>query len=309
MPTIRYEDLDFRGDTLTRIEQAARICRDYARQGYTLTLRQLYYQHVAQGLIPNNQREYKKLGEIVRKGRRAGLIDWNHLEDRTRNLIALASWDSPAAIMDAVAGQFKQDLWAEQGNHVEVWIEKDALVGVIQGACQDNDVAYFSCRGYASESEAWGAGQRLLAAYRRGKSRLVILHLGDHDPSGIDMTRDVTDRVQFFLRHHSPAAADSLEVRRLALNSLQVEMYAPPPNFAKETDSRYDDYVERFATTDCWELDALAPPVIDALVRDAIDAERDPDVWAEALAERDRQRASLKAIADRWDEVEAFINP
>ena len=314
MPKIAYDEVAFRGDTLDRIARAAAICQQYAAQGYTLTLRQLYYQHVARGLIENNQREYKKLGEVVRKGRRAGLIDWDHLEDRTRNLRSLPSWASPADIMRVVASTFKQDLWRGQGAHVEAWIEKDALLGVIEGVCQENDIGHFSCRGYVSESESWGAAMRLLRAYRgdprrgvAGKSELVILHLGDHDPSGIDMTRDVTERLRDFLRHHDPDAAASLVVERLALNLPQVRQYDPPPNFAKEDDSRYADYVERFATTDCWELDALDPPVIGDLIQVAIDAHRDPDVWDDAIEERDRQRANLRAVSDRWPDVEAFI--
>ena len=309
MPTIQYEDLQFRGDTLKRIMQAAAICREYAAKQFTLTLRQLYYQHVARDLIPNNQREYKKLGEVVKKGRRAGLIDWEHVEDRTRNLVALPSWRDPAHIMESVAKTFKQDLWLGQDAHVECWIEKDALVGVIEGVCQDNDVAYFSCRGYASDSEAWGAMTRLLRAHQAGKKRLVILHLGDHDPSGVDMTRDLEARLRLFLGHHAPAALAKLSVRRLGLSMAQVQQYAPPPNFAKETDSRFDKYVERFATTECWELDALDPAVIADLIEQAILAVRDEDAWDEAVAERDAQRDNLRAIADRWDEVEAFINP
>jgi hypothetical protein len=309
MPKIAYVEHDFRADSLGVIRTAERICTEYARQGFILTLRQLYYQFVARGLLANKDTEYKRLGNLVNEARLAGLIDWDHLEDRTRNLRALPHWATPADIVDSCAKQFQSDLWEGQAAHVEAWIEKDALVGVIQGVCTANDVGYFSCRGYTSQSELWGAAQRLLEAYReRDKSELVVLHLGDHDPSGVDMTRDIRERLRLFLGHHSPRAARALAVERLALNMPQVEQYGPPPNPAKLTDSRVGGYLDRYGD-ESWELDALEPQVIAGLIEGAIRRHRDAGLWREALAERDRQRGVLGAIARQWDEVEAWCAP
>lgn len=130
--------------------------------------------------------------------RLAGLMDWTHLEDRTRNLRSLSHWSDPRDILDSAAAGYRTDKWAHQPYRPEVWIEKDALVGVIEGVCEANDVPYFSCRDYTSQSEVWGAAQRLLRHVRRGQIP-VVLHLGDHDPSGLDMTRDITDRLGLFL--------------------------------------------------------------------------------------------------------------
>src|ERR1700679_3041250 len=112
------------------IETANGILEEYETQGLVLTLRQLYYQFVARGLIPNKQSEYKRLGSIINDGRLAGLIDWSMMEDRTRTLRTISSWDSPGSIVDVVARQYQEDLWASQLFRPEVWIEKDALVGV-----------------------------------------------------------------------------------------------------------------------------------------------------------------------------------
>jgi hypothetical protein len=310
MPRIPYRSVNFRSDTLAIIDRADTICRDYARQGFTLTLRQVYYQFVARGWLANRDTEYKRLGSILNDARLAGLLDWNHMEDRTRNLKAQPHWDTPAAIVDACARQFSRDLWRTQEAHVEVWIEKDALVGVIEPACTRNDVAYFSCRGYTSQSEVWGAAQRLIRAYdakaaeaEADEPRLVVLHLGDHDPSGIDMTRDIGARLREFLRHEGEDYEDALTIRRLALNMPQVREYEPPPNPAKLSDSRATGYIGRYGD-ESWELDALDPPVIDALIQDAIDNERDLDLWDEAVAERDRERATLANIARQWGAVE-----
>ena len=162
-------------------------------------------------------------------GRLAGLIDWNRIVDRTRNLEGNSHWGNPGEIMRSAAHSFRLDKWANQPYRVECWIEKDALRGVIAGVCNELDIPHFSCRGYTSISEMWVAARRLQHWIARGQTP-VILHLGDHDPSGVDMTRDIFDRLQTFM--------GGAEVKRLALNWDQVEMYNPPPNPAKLTDSR-----------------------------------------------------------------------
>jgi hypothetical protein len=235
MSRIAYVARGFSDGSLEIIARANEICADYQAQGFDLTLRQLYYQFVARGLIANRQSEYKRLGSIVNDGRLAGLIDWDYIVDRTRNLQSLAHWRNPQQIIDAVVSQYRHELWARQPYRVEVWIEKDALVGVIAGACERNDVPYFSCRGYTSQSELHGAAMRLVGYEKNGQDTVVI-HLGDHDPSGIDMTRDIQDRLRLF--------GSNAEVHRIALTMEQVEQYDPPPNPAKLTDSRAAGYLD-----------------------------------------------------------------
>jgi hypothetical protein len=271
------------------IEHANTILAEYEAQGYNLTLRQLYYQFVARGLIANEQKEYKRIGSIVSDARLAGLIDWEHIEDRTRNLEELSHWDSGAQIVRSCVRSFQFSRWDDQDRKVEVWIEKEALVGVIERTCEQYDVPYFACRGYASQSELWRAGQRL-----EGQNA-IVLHLGDHDPSGIDMTRDNKDRLDLFTSRFD------VEVKRLALNMDQVEQYDPPPNPAKLTDSRAVDYISRFGS-DSWELDALEPSVINALIEDEITSCIDQDIWDETVEREDVVKAKLQQIADNWTE-------
>jgi hypothetical protein len=198
MPRIRYTDWKPRPETQRLIRRANDICGEYAAQGLVLTLRQLYYQFVARGLLPNLQTEYKRLGEILNNARMAGFMDWDYLVDRTRNLAALPHWSSPTEIVNVVAQQYRTDRWVDQPFRVEVWIEKDAGIGVIEAVCQRNQVPYFSCRGYTSVSEIWSAAQRHRAHLEAGQ-RVVVLHIGDHDPSGLDMSRDIEERVSLFI--------------------------------------------------------------------------------------------------------------
>lgn len=298
MPKIAYIKKTFRSATLAAIETANRIIEEYAAQGFDLTLRQLYYQMVARGYIENSERSYKNFGNIIDDGRLAGLIDWDRIIDRTRNLRENGHFTDPAHIMKAAAASYQVDKWGNQPYRVEVWIEKDALVGVIDGICRRLDVPYFACRGYTSQSEMWVAAQRL-RRWQRNRQTPIILHLGDHDPSGIDMTRDIVDRLTLF--------TGGIKVDRLALNWDQVEQYSPPPNPAKLTDTRAEAYVAEFGLSS-WELDALDPATIAALIEDAVGRFRDPVLWSETVAEEDDGLRLLEAAAERWEDVADFLS-
>ncbi len=328
MPLICYQQRRFDASSLAVIDQANGILTEYAGQGYDLTLRQLYYQFVARGIIANKDTEYKRLGSIINDARLAGEIDWDHITDRTRNVRQNSHWGSPQDIVRSCANQFQLDKWDTQDNYVEVWVEKDALVGVLEVACRPLDVAHFSCRGYTSQSEIWGASQRLLDKIRAGK-RVHVIHLGDHDPSGIDMTRDIVDRLTLFLTYHGirdvadgnpkqegetgkdyearvkPIMMDSwrcsnpVKVYRIALNMDQVRQYNPPPNPAKLTDSRAQGYIKKYGD-ESWELDALDPATITALIQGAVENLRDDEKWEKRVAEEKEARRTLLDVARNW---------
>lgn len=294
----KFIDKNFQAKTLEIIEQARQITEDYKRRGFTLTLRQLFYQFVARDLLPNKQSQYKRLGGIVDEARQAGLLDWATIEDRTRNVEHPSVWTSPEAIIRAVADQYQEDPWRGQKYRPEVWIEKDALVGVVEPVCTRFKVPYFACRGYTSQSEAYAAGKRF-AAYRRQGFIPIVLHLGDHDPSGLHMTEDNGNRLGLFAR-------GDVEVRRLALNMDQIEQYDPPPNPAKETDSRFESYAAEHGESS-WELDALDPDVIDQLIEDALRELIDQDAWDKAEAEEERNKKGLEQASENWSGVRLYL--
>ena len=218
-----FVEKKLRWTSLARIDQANQIIEEYQADGYTLTLRQLYYQFVARDLLENTQQNYKRLGNIISNGRLAGLIDWNAIEDRTRNLASQWHFNSPLDAIEQVRRQYVIDMWENQSTRCEVWIEKEALVGVISRICTDLDVPFFACRGFVSQSEMYAAGKRAEKYYHENGQDTVIIHLGDHDPSGIDMTRDNDDRMYMFGGLSTPS------VVRIALNMDQVNKFKPPP--------------------------------------------------------------------------------
>jgi hypothetical protein len=287
-----YKKKRFTAEQLKMIEFCNSVLTRYQAKGMMMTLRQLYYQAVAKDKLPENtMKEYKKFGDLVSDGRMAGLISWRAIEDRTRNL--KKNWHStgPKDAIETISGWFGIDKWENQETRVEVWIEKDALLGVIGNICETLDVPYFSCRGYTSQTELWIAGQRVKRYVNSAEQNVVVLHLGDHDPSGIDMTRDIQERVSLF------ADGVDFQVKRLALNMDQVEKYNPPPNPAKIGDPRAKDYIKTHGE-ESWELDALEPEVLQKLIEKNVLKYRDERKWAEAIERQEFLRKAIVNIAD-----------
>lgn len=294
MPRIAYIRKKFQQSSLEVIAYANQIIEDYAAQGLSLTLRQLYYRFVAAGLLPNTQKSYSRLGSIINDGRLAGLIDWEAIEDRTRELQKDPHWETPADIVEVCARQFAVDKWEGQRYRVECWVEKQALEAVIGQAAEAWDCPYFSCKGYTSQSEMWRAARRF-EGYRLDGQRPVIIHLGDHDPSGIDMTRDIDDR-------NNELFGVPVKVDRIALNMDQIEEYDPPPNPAKMTDSRFESYFAEFGD-ESWELDALEPAMLNKLIQDRIQDYLDLELYNERRELEEEGRELLQQVSDQWAEV------
>ena len=291
-----YVPRRFNSKARKTIRQANAIIEEYRANGFVLTVRQLYYQFVDRKIIDNNLKEYKRLQELLSVARLAGQIDWAMIEDRTRNLIDWPKSKSPIEAMTAIAEGYRTDLWAGQPRRVEVWIEKEALVGVVEQAAWDYRVPYYACRGNNSQSEAWRAGKRF-NRYLRSEQKVVVLHLGDHDPNGIDMTRDNRDRIDIFTR-----AGTDIELRRIALNMDQIDELSLPPNPTKEADSRTARYRDEYGDRS-WELDALSPTYIDNLIRRHIEPLVDREAWSRVEAREAEVQAQLGAIARRYDEM------
>jgi len=295
---ICYTPKRFNASSLAIIDTANTIIEDYAEQGLSLTLRQLYYRFVAAAAIENSERSYKRIGSIVNDARLAGLLSWEAIEDRGRELHAPSSWSGPEEIIDTVARAYKRDLWEGQQYRVEVWVEKQALEEVIGQAALARGCPYFACKGYTSQSSMHCAARRF-AGYRDNGQEPIIIHLGDHDPSGIDMTRDITQRI-------NDVFGVDVHVERIALNFDQIEEYTPPPNPAKMTDSRFASYEAEYGD-ESWELDALEPRVLNRLILDTIDQYLDQDLYEGVLARQREEVETLRLLSQSWNAVSAKL--
>lgn len=286
----KYIDIKYTPEVKAVLRQATSIIEEYESQGMSLTLRQLYYQFVTRNWIANKQEEYNRLGRIINNGRLTGHISWTALEDRGRSLMGYTTFDSPQQAISNAKREYKIDRWANQPYRPEVWVEKQAMEGVLSSICGELRVDFFCTKGYNSQSEQWRAGRRMAQYIQKGQ-RPIIFHLADHDPSGFDMTIDLTSRFEMFV-------GMPVIVQRIALNSDHIHKYSPPPNPAKETDSRFKEYEKRTGTDQSWELDSLEPSVIRGIIRDAVTMVRDPKLWDEMAEQESDDMRVLEAIIE-----------
>jgi hypothetical protein len=292
MPCIAYVPKTFSPRIQEAIDSANEIIAEYQADGYQLTLRQLYYQFVSRGLLPNKKQSYDNLGTWISDARLAGQIDWKAIEDRTRNVRYNNHWENPSDLLNWAADEYGFDLWENQPERVEIWVEKEALAGVIERPSREWDVSWFCCRGYVSQSEMWRAALRLMR-YQRSFQDVTVIHLGDHDPSGIDMTRDIKTKLGLF-------GVSPVNVERIALNMDQIEELQPPPAPAKVSDSRFESYAEQFGTQS-WELDALDPAYLNRIITNAIQDHCDIAKLEDERNRQDEERDRIREIAEEWE--------
>lgn len=292
---ICFQSKNFGSDASVLIETITGILQEYEQNGYDLSLRQLYYQLVSRNVVPNTERSYKKVGNLVSDARLAGLIDWDIIKDRGREMVSNPHWESPAEMLMSCADQYRVDHWKNQPNYVEVMVEKQALEGVLLPVCSKWDIPFTANKGYSSSSALYEAGARIGQQVGYGKN-VVVIYLGDHDPSGIDMSRDVLDRVRMFARVDDP---QSVQVERIALNIEQVKDLNPPENPAKLTDSRAADYIKTFGTSS-WELDAIEPTRLAQLVENAVSRFVDQDTWEDSARDQKLGRSFLLTTAKEY---------
>jgi hypothetical protein len=271
-----YKEIKFSQPTLDLIHICKQIIIEYMRQGYVLSVRQLYYQLVARDHVPNTVQSYKRVADIVNNARMAGLLPWDAIEDRTREFVERTRWTCPRQIIEASHDSYHMDMWDNQPNRVFVVVEKEALVGVLDPVCRKFDVPLLAARGYPSSSVLREfALLKIMPALQAGQD-VTILHLGDHDPSGMDMTRDLDEKLNLF--SESRVFDAILTIDRIALTMDQIDDQQPPPNPAKSTDSRYAEYSDIYGEQS-WELDALSPQFLDNLVSGEIENLRDDHAW------------------------------
>ena len=292
----KFVDHKFNRASAELIGTVNNILREYAAQGYRLSLRQLYYQLVARALVENSVKSYKRIGNLISDARLAGLVDWAMIEDRGRETNFLNHWNNPAEIVRDASRWFMTYKWEGQRNYCEVMVEKDALSGILLPVCQELDIRFTANKGYSSSSAMYETGKRLARIWHRDDiDEIHIFYFGDHDPSGIDMTRDIGERFGLFSRD----LVTHVNVHRLALNWNQVEEWSPPENPAKETDSRYQAYADEFGESS-WELDAVEPRTLADLVRDSVTELIDQEMWDLVVEREDAMRAELVKFADEY---------
>lgn len=324
----------FNPEAMTLVRQCVQIVTSFSNRGFRMTLRQLYYQLVKDNIIPNQEKQYKRLSALLSDARLMGFIDWSAIEDRIRVPRMPSEFENLDELVDAALASYRLPRWRDQPYYCELWVEKDALAGILQPLAREFHVPMMVNRGYSSQTAMYDAGKRFLlgcygaklpymtlAQFLKGteegdkagasafmkevqmlnreklpeaKKEAILFYLGDHDPSGEDMVRDIQERLEMY--------GVTLDVRKLALTMDQVKEYDPPPNPAKMTDPRAAKYVDEHGATS-WEVDALGPDVLDQLIRDSFEAVIDSDkmeaIKEEEEADKELLRTAVKSVRNR----------
>ena len=289
-----FKSTRFNDTTRALILRCNEVVNSYLAQGFRLTLRQLYYQLVVRNTIPNTERSYQRLSRTVSAARLAGMIDWGAIEDRTREPRMPKQWESPEALMEIAIDGYRLPRWEGQEFHVELWVEKDALAGVLRPIATQYHIPLMVNRGYSSLTAMHDAYERVRDVVEDGREA-IILYFGDHDPSGEDMVRDIDDRLNVLFETEAT-------IRKLAITPAQIEEFQPPPNPAKMTDSRAAKFVAEYGYNS-YEVDALPPDalkdIIDEAMVEYIDWGPLDEVLAQERTDKKLMRDALKEIMNR----------
>ncbi len=303
---IKYKD--GRGVTQTWIysqtqllQQIINITEAYREQNIILTGRQLYYQLVAKGIIPNALEIYKRSSKFSTDARYGGFVDWEAIEDRGRVPERKSQWDNVKELIESAVSQYRLPRWEGQDEYLELYTEKQALESIFKPIADKWHIYFGYNKGYSSASTMYDLAERLKEQIEMGKD-VTILYFGDHDPSGLDMVRDMQDRLtEFLTKGNDPLdeliVYDAFNVHQVALNIKQVRQYNPPPNPAKFKDPRAKDYIDEFGAQS-WEVDALPPEVLRNLTEQAILEHLDLDKYNEVLQQEKDEIQKLRDFAD-----------
>ena len=282
-----------RPETAALVVRANEIIENFSEQGYRITLRQLYYQLVQSNYFANVQNNYKKLSEIMTKARWAGYTRLDALYDPGREPIVPPTWYSPEDFVETAADHYHTDRWYGSDQRVELWAEKDAVASVLRPVARQWQVAYQSARGYMGLGAMAQARTRVLEWTAVGATSVIILYCGDHDASGQDIPRVIQEQFTKLL-HETDTAVD---VDVIALTGEQIDLYNPPPQPAKASDSRTTAYMRRHGVSAVWELDALAPNVLSEVASDAIEEFKPMDYDA-IVSDDSRNRQRIKDLVE-----------
>jgi len=261
--------------TLRRLKVAIEVLA----ANHPMTVRQVYYQLVSRQVIENNRCQYQAVSNLLVDARKDGVVPWHWIEDRLRRPREVDMWDDLADFAETARRAYRRDVWQTQPYYVEVWLEKDALSGIFEDALGQYGVTLNVGRGYDGWDSIHNAAERYL-----NQGDVTVLYFGDFDPSGVDMTRSLRDRL-------AELGAEP-DIVRCALTLDDVTRYKLPPDFTKTTDTRSAAFVKKYGDI-AVELDALPVDVLRARLIDEVEARLDLEALAETREVERMERARL----------------
>lgn len=251
-----------------------------------LTVRQIYYQCTVKGLVPKTEAGYNKVQSQLTNMRRSGSVPYGWIADNSRSVFRSQMYQDAGDALSRMQTYYRRDLWQEQQDHVQIWVEKKALIGVLWPICREFGVPLFPCGGYSSISFVYEAAEEL----REIDKPVFVYHLGDFDYDGVHAAVTVEEELR------KQGAVVSFQ--RLALHWSQITGYGLATREQKHTSSRRRWFVERYGDLPACELDALPPVQLRQLVHNAITAHIDPDAWQRAKTVEAEEKRTLRTLVE-----------
>jgi hypothetical protein len=255
-------------DKLRSIQETIAELQDYL----PLTVRQIYYQVVSKGVIPNSSSYYVSISRALTKARGEGLVSWNAIDDRSRRFIDLSGYTNTKKFLDITLSQwlglYNRDLLQTQDKYIEIWTEKDALSTLFEKVASRYTIPVAVNRGFASTTFMNNYRNRI--RHHIGK-KFIILYFGDMDPSGMYMTFDIEKRLYRL-------GMDNVEVKRITLNPGDNDRYnlLDNPNSFASKNPNTPWFIENYGQVG-YELDALPPQILQEKTKTSIENELDMD--------------------------------
>jgi len=267
---------------------------------FKLTIRQIYYRLMSHpyNYFSVRDKKYHSLIQMLRRERENGTIDWHRIEDRHRSTHGGDDYfDSPDDFINVLKGTIRESwkgyirtMWDDQNYKVELWIEKDAESSLAIQVADNYNVLVFTTKGPSSLTWVKLAVERLVEFANK---EIVILHFGDHDPSGIMMSRDLQRR---FSRYGAEEGLEHIRVKRIGLNMDQIdELNLISSGKAKRTDPNFNAYIKEFGTDEVWEMDALPPDELKSIIVKSINKYvNNKERWNEKIKETSEEKVEVK---------------
>ena len=282
----KYIEINFRKNRRKLLDKIISIADEYMAKKYRITVRQMFYQLVARGIVDNTESAYGKTSDILKDGRLTGEIDWQLIVDRGRRPIMPVEFQSISHLIRFAKRSYRSDRWKEQEYYIEVLVEKDALAGILEPVTEEYHVSLLADKGYPSISSMYDLAGRIRK--KQSEKKCVILYMGDHDPSGRDMVENIPKQMeQLGIR---------VKVDHIALTQAQISLYDLPSQYAKKSDSRYKKFNKKFGPKSC-ELDALDPGVLKEILKENIKKYLNEDLYKQAIKKEDEDKDKLDTVA------------
>ena len=260
----------------------AEILKIFLEMKPRLTVRQIYYALTVRGVVPKTENGYRQTCYQLKVMREQGLISHGWIADNTRYQIKPMTDPSLESALDRWQLEYRRDLWANQPDYVEIWVEKDALAGVISPITREYDVPLCIARGYSSLTFIFEAAQDLIDMDKPA----YVYHFGDYDPSGVDAAH----KIELGLLKHG---ADVF-FERVAITEDQIESLGLPTRETKKSDPRSSRWGDKPSV----ELDAMPAPTLRKLVRQCIEKHMDPDLLERSRLIEQQERKTLAVVRE-----------